>query len=119
MEIDRLGNGEYFGLAAENDEVVGSLIDSLEMRDGLMSVLRTGYTMDPSSSVSGRLSGRNGAVGESYHTVEPLPLPVPGVGSYLLSRGAKRYELKNQSPCRQSWTFASRPPSGTKFEEGC
>ncbi len=38
---------------AENDEVVNSLIDSLKMRDGLMSVLLSGYTKDHSSSVSG------------------------------------------------------------------
>ena len=53
MEMDRLGYGEYFGLAAENDEVVDRLIDSLAMRDGLMSVLLIGYTKDRSSSVSG------------------------------------------------------------------
>jgi hypothetical protein len=50
--VDRLRYGEYFGLLAKNDEVVGSLIDWTEMRDGLMSDLRTGYMMDPSSSVS-------------------------------------------------------------------
>jgi hypothetical protein len=48
-----LEHGEYFGLWAENDEVDGRLIDSLEMRDGLMSVFGTGYTMDPIVSVSG------------------------------------------------------------------
>ncbi len=48
-----LEHGEYFGLAAENDEVVGSLIDSLEMRDGLMSRLLSWCTKDHGSSVSG------------------------------------------------------------------
>ena len=48
-----LEHGEYFGLEAENAEVVDGLIDSLEMRDGLMLVLRTGYRMGPIVSVSG------------------------------------------------------------------
>lgn len=42
-------------LLAENAEVVDGLIDSLEMRDGLMSGLLSGYTVDHSSSVSGPL----------------------------------------------------------------
>jgi RHS repeat-associated protein len=90
LEVDRVAYGEYFGLAAENDEIADSLVDSLEMRDGLMSVLRTGYTMGTG------LDGAFGAVvGQSDPPAEPLPLPVPAVGSYLLSRGAKRYEFKN------------------------
>ncbi len=48
-----LEHGEYFGLLAENDEVVDGLIDLLTMCDGLMSVLPIGYTKDHGSSVSG------------------------------------------------------------------
>ncbi len=87
---------EYFGLEAENDEVVDGLIDLLEMRGSLMSVLRTGYTMDPSSSVSGRLSAGGGLVAQSDPLVEPFPLPVQGVARHLLSRGGKRYALKKE-----------------------
>lgn len=110
LEGDRLGYGEYFGLLAENDEIVDSLIDSLEMRDGLMSVFCTWYKIDPSSSVSGPdgigMRVGNGAVGVSDPAVEPLPLPGSGVGSYLLSWGAKRYELKKEE------TRNSQAPEG-------
>jgi RHS repeat-associated protein len=95
LEVDRVAYGEYFGLLAENDEVVDSLIDSLEMRDGLMSVLRTGYSMDPVAVGGGPVWHGGGVVGQSDPAVEPLPLPFPGIGSYLLSRGGNRYELKN------------------------
>ncbi len=53
IEVDRLGFGDYFGLAAEIVEIADSLVDSLEMKDGLMSVLPIGYTKDHGSSVSG------------------------------------------------------------------
>ncbi len=96
MEVDRLGYGKYFGLAAENDEVVDILIDSLAMRDGLISVLLTGYTVDIGSSVSGSLSAGGGVAGQSEPSGEPFPLPVQGVGRSLLSRGGKRYELKKE-----------------------
>ncbi|MBK9452728.1 MAG: RHS repeat-associated core domain-containing protein [Bacteroidetes bacterium] len=95
LEVDRLGYGEYFGLAAENDEVVDSLIDSLEVRGSLTSVLRRGFSLDPVVVGGGPVYHGGGVVGQSDPAVEPLPLPVPGVGSYLLSRGGKRYELKN------------------------
>jgi hypothetical protein len=91
-----LEHWEYFGLAAENDEVVDGLIDSLEMRDGLMSGLLSGYTVDLGSSVSGRLSVGGGLVAQSDPLVEPFPLPVQGVGKSLLSRGSKRYALKKE-----------------------
>jgi RHS repeat-associated protein len=95
LEVDRLSYGEWFGLAAENAEVVDSMIDSLHVRDGLVSVLRTGYFMDPVDVGGGHVWNGGGAVGNSDPAVEPLPLPKPGVGSYLLSRGGKRYEFKD------------------------
>ncbi|MBP8073643.1 MAG: hypothetical protein KAY96_02700 [Bacteroidia bacterium] len=96
MEVDRLGYGEYFGLLAENEEVVDSLIDSLELRSSLTSVLRRGFSMDPIVVGGGPVYHGGGVVGQSDPAVEPLPLPVPGIGSYLLSRGWRRYELKNR-----------------------
>ncbi|MBK9453214.1 MAG: hypothetical protein IPN95_28220 [Bacteroidetes bacterium] len=71
-----------------------SLIDSLEVRV-LTSVLRRGFSLDPVVVGGGPVYHGGGVVGQSDPAVEPLPLPVPGVGSYLLSRGGKRYELKN------------------------
>lgn len=45
IEVDKVAYREYFGLLEENAEIADSLVGSQEIRDSLMSVLRSGYTM--------------------------------------------------------------------------
>jgi RHS repeat-associated protein len=94
VALDAFPYGAFYGLETQNAYVPDSLIDSLDLRESLLSVQRRSYG-GPISIGGGVIAGDLGEVGDIEPGIDPEPTTKPTGGKYNIYRGRKAYELKN------------------------
>ncbi len=93
VTVDAFSYGDFYGLSAGNAYIADSLIDSLGRRSSLKSVQRDSYGGPIVSG--GGVSADDGSVGNIDPGLDPDPSGKAVVGTFVLHRGHKVYELKN------------------------